>query len=148
MASIAIPFVSKQSSTLFNFRFGITVETIPFSHGVQLGIPTDLAKVEKTFFFLFCRLKIFNDVNSILPTKISLSHFRRLQGLLMIITILAFVATVYPVVLSRLRIPFLHLEGYLLSRPQKVSSLVHSTLTDLKTEEIVRRKIEAWRSKE
>ena len=66
----------------------------------------------------------------------------------MIITILAFVAIVYPVVLSRLRIPFLHLEGYLLSRPQKVSSLVHSTLTDLKTEEIVRRKIEAWRSKE
>ena len=66
----------------------------------------------------------------------------------MIITILAFVAIVYPVVLSRLRTPYLHLEGYLLSRPQKVSSLVHPTLTDLKTEEIVRRKIEAWRSKE
>ena len=59
MASISIPFVKRQSSTLVNFRFGISIETIPFSHGVQLGIPTsDLAKVETTLFFLFRRLKI------------------------------------------------------------------------------------------
>ena len=46
-------------------------------------------------------------------------------------TISAFVAILYPVVLSHLR---LHRGKYLLSRRQKVSSLFHPTLT-LKTEE-------------